>query len=122
MNSNTKCSLHKTCKKFSCNGCKFYAQSKYDLSEYKKTIEKSEKIARLIDINYIFDFGKYKGESLKQVFSQNSKYISWCLKNKIFTIQTETIDKLVKMNKSTPTNFKYVEPNIFIEECGNIPY
>ena len=37
-----------------------------------------------MELNDIFDFGKFKGLSLKQVMVEHGSYVGWCLENKIF--------------------------------------
>lgn len=36
---------------------------------------------KVYGLNSVLEFGKYKGQTIKQVLEQNVDYITWCLEN-----------------------------------------
>jgi hypothetical protein len=61
------------------------------------------------EMDTILQFGKYKGETVRSVLLQNSKYVPWCLiNNEFFVISDEvfwnlSIIKLLKLHNNNAT-------------------
>ena len=52
-----------------------------------------------MELNDIFDFGKFKGLSLKQVMAEHGSYVGWCLENiPNFHIQPEDVEDAFLIN------------------------
>ena len=52
-----------------------------------------------MELNDIFDFGKFKGLSLKQVMAEHGSYVGWCLENiPNFQIQPEDVEEAFLRN------------------------
>ena len=50
-------------------------------------------------LNDIFDFGKFKGLSLKKVMAEHGSYVGWCLENiPNFHIQPEELEDAFLIN------------------------
>ncbi|WP_091147521.1 exodeoxyribonuclease X C-terminal domain-containing protein [Flavobacterium caeni] len=64
---------------------------------------------KLYDWNSEFEFGKFKGETLKSISEHNMNYIHWCLKNvEWFCVKDEIFENitLVKEYKFLEKKFK----------------
>lgn len=59
-----------------------------------------------------FDFGKYNGQTISQVFESNPGYIDWCLENvDFFELCEETIESLKKLNPGFRFSKKALDAN-----------
>ena len=63
---------------------------------------------RVFSLNTVFNFGKYAGYTLEEVFDLNLKYIHWCLNEQIFILDEETKEFFEKRTKL----YREIEANI----------
>lgn len=53
----------------------------------------------IYDLDTVFTFGKYKGETLREVFERNPTYVDYCLVNvDEFLVEDSTLDELREIN------------------------
>lgn len=68
---------------------------KINKEKISKTKERLRKLNNKVDLNYVFTFGKHKGNSLSYVIRNDLMYMSWLINNKVLNLSREVLEYYV---------------------------
>ena len=66
---------------------------------------------RKVDKHYIFDFGKYKGRTLKEIRQYDISYIRWCVSKGILDVPAKFLRTKVNRSYSPSLSTDCAEPS-----------